>query len=112
MRIALELQYLIEAGWAAGGRLIACTQPRRLAVQVHFTILSSFHSFFFCAVAILYNSVHISQAVSSRVAQEMGVKLGDQVGYTIRFEDVTKQVRLAIHSITSLLCDCFCYDGN
>ncbi|GAU39588.1 hypothetical protein TSUD_384710 [Trifolium subterraneum] len=48
-------QYLIEAGWAAGGRLIACTQPRRLAVQ----------------------------AVSSRVAQEMGVKLGDQVGYTI-----------------------------
>lgn len=58
------MQYLIEAGWASGGRLIACTQPRRLAVQ----------------------------AVSSRVAQEMGVKLGDQVGYTIRFEDVTNQV--------------------
>ncbi|XP_020207289.1 probable pre-mRNA-splicing factor ATP-dependent RNA helicase DEAH9 [Cajanus cajan] len=55
-------QYLKEAGWAAGGRLIACTQPRRLAVQ----------------------------AVASRVAEEMGVKLGDEVGYTIRFEDVTK----------------------
>ncbi|KAK7412419.1 hypothetical protein VNO78_03878 [Psophocarpus tetragonolobus] len=54
-------QYLNEAGWAAGGRLIACTQPRRLAVQ----------------------------AVASRVAQEMGVQLGEQVGYTIRFEDVT-----------------------
>ncbi|KAG4960395.1 hypothetical protein JHK87_037028 [Glycine soja] len=55
-------QYLKEAGWAAGGRLIACTQPRRLAVQ----------------------------AVASRVAEEMGVKLGEEVGYTIRFEDVTK----------------------
>lgn len=28
------LQYLKEAGWAAGGRLIACTQPRWLSVQV------------------------------------------------------------------------------
>ncbi|GJV31319.1 hypothetical protein Tco_1391719, partial [Tanacetum coccineum] len=25
--------YLKEAGWADGGRVIACTQPRRLAVQ-------------------------------------------------------------------------------
>ncbi|XP_050877487.1 probable pre-mRNA-splicing factor ATP-dependent RNA helicase DEAH9 isoform X2 [Lathyrus oleraceus] len=65
-------QYLIEAGWAAGGRLIACTQPRRLAVQ----------------------------AVSSRVAQEMGVKLGDQVGYTIRFEDVTKQDETVLKFVT------------
>ncbi|XP_048331112.2 probable pre-mRNA-splicing factor ATP-dependent RNA helicase DEAH9 [Ziziphus jujuba] len=54
-------QYLKEAGWADGGRVIACTQPRRLAVQ----------------------------AVASRVAEEMGVKLGEEVGYTIRFEDVT-----------------------
>lgn len=32
----LILQYLKEAGWADGGRVIACTQPRRLAVQVMF----------------------------------------------------------------------------
>ncbi|KAL0538193.1 hypothetical protein IC582_027196 [Cucumis melo] len=31
----------------------------------------------------------ISQAVASRVAEEMGVKLGEEVGYTIRFEDLT-----------------------
>ncbi|XP_019175861.1 PREDICTED: probable pre-mRNA-splicing factor ATP-dependent RNA helicase DEAH9 [Ipomoea nil] len=54
-------QYLKEGGWAEGGRMIACTQPRRLAVQ----------------------------AVASRVAEEMGVKLGEEVGYTIRFEDIT-----------------------
>ncbi|XP_042502453.1 probable pre-mRNA-splicing factor ATP-dependent RNA helicase DEAH9 isoform X3 [Macadamia integrifolia] len=56
-------QFLKEAGWAEGGRMIACTQPRRLAVQ----------------------------AVASRVAEEMGVKLGEEVGYTIRFEDLTDQ---------------------
>ncbi|XP_031493685.1 probable pre-mRNA-splicing factor ATP-dependent RNA helicase DEAH9 isoform X2 [Nymphaea colorata] len=55
-------QYLQEAGWASDGRVIACTQPRRLAVQV----------------------------VASRVAEEMGVKLGEEVGYTIRFEDMSK----------------------
>lgn len=54
-------QFLKEAGWAEGGRLIACTQPRRLAVQ----------------------------SVASRVAEEMGVNLGEEVGYTIRFEDQT-----------------------
>lgn len=53
--------YLKEAGWAEGGRLIACTQPRRLAVQT----------------------------VASRVAEEMDVKVGAEVGYSIRFEDVT-----------------------
>lgn len=57
-------QFLKEAGWADGGRVIACTQPRRLAVQ----------------------------AVASRVAEEMGVKLGEEVGYTIRFEDLTDRV--------------------
>ncbi|XP_010686351.2 probable pre-mRNA-splicing factor ATP-dependent RNA helicase DEAH9 isoform X1 [Beta vulgaris subsp. vulgaris] len=54
-------QYLNEAGWSDGGRVIACTQPRRLAVQ----------------------------SVASRIAEEMGVKLGEEVGYVIRFEDVT-----------------------
>lgn len=61
-------QYLKEAGWADGGRVIACTQPRRLAVQ----------------------------SVASRVAEEMGVKLGEEVGYTIRFEDVTNTHRVLL----------------
>ncbi|KAI3928200.1 hypothetical protein MKW98_023801 [Papaver atlanticum] len=55
-------QFLNEAGWAEGGRVIACTQPRRLSVQ----------------------------SVAARVAEEMGVTLGNEVGYTIRFEDLTK----------------------
>ncbi len=25
------VQFLLEAGWSAGGRLIGCTQPRRVA---------------------------------------------------------------------------------
>lgn len=43
------------------GKMIACTQPRRVAAM----------------------------SVAQRVADEMDVKLGDEVGYTIRFEDCT-----------------------
>ncbi|KAA3478963.1 putative pre-mRNA-splicing factor ATP-dependent RNA helicase DEAH9 isoform X2 [Gossypium australe] len=65
-------QFLKEAGWADGGRVIACTQPRRLAVQ----------------------------AVASRVAEEMGVKLGEEVGYTIRFEDISNPDLTGIKFLT------------
>ncbi|KAG8385480.1 hypothetical protein BUALT_Bualt03G0049700 [Buddleja alternifolia] len=65
-------QYLKESGWAEGGRMIACTQPRRLAVQT----------------------------VASRVAEEMGVKLGEEVGYTIRFEDITNNELTRIKFLT------------
>ncbi|KAM7262747.1 hypothetical protein ACFE04_000430 [Oxalis oulophora] len=65
-------QFLKEAGWADANHVIACTQPRRLAVQ----------------------------AVASRVAEEMGVKLGQEVGYTIRFEDVTNADATKIKFLT------------
>ncbi|KAJ7632324.1 P-loop containing nucleoside triphosphate hydrolase protein [Roridomyces roridus] len=54
-------QYLMESGWAANGQVIACTQPRRVAAT----------------------------SVAGRVAAEVGSILGDEVGYTIRFEDVS-----------------------
>lgn len=53
-------QYLHEAGFTKTGK-IGCTQPRRVAAM----------------------------SVAARVAQEMGVKLGHEVGYSIRFEDCT-----------------------
>jgi ATP-dependent RNA helicase DDX35 len=34
-------QYFAEAGWAEGGRMIACTQPRRIAAQVKCTLFCS-----------------------------------------------------------------------
>ncbi|XP_070042314.1 putative pre-mRNA-splicing factor ATP-dependent RNA helicase DEAH9 isoform X3 [Nicotiana tabacum] len=52
--------------------MIACTQPRRLAVQ----------------------------AVASRVAEEMDVKLGEEVGYTIRFEDITNEELTRVKFLT------------
>ena len=54
-------QYLHEAGYSKNGMKIGCTQPRRVAAM----------------------------SVASRVAEEMGVKLGNEVGYAIRFEDNT-----------------------
>lgn len=65
-------QYLMEAGWAAGGRQIAITQPRRISAT----------------------------SVAQRVAQEVGCVLGDEVGYTIRFEDLTDENRTRIKYCT------------
>ncbi|PBP16091.1 ATP-dependent RNA helicase DHX8 [Diplocarpon rosae] len=53
-------QYLAEAGFANNG-LIGCTQPRRVAAM----------------------------SVAKRVSEEVGCELGQEVGYTIRFEDCT-----------------------
>ena len=53
--------------------MIGCTQPRRVAAM----------------------------SVAKRVSDEMGVELGEEVGYAIRFEDVTSSV-----SITPLIFLC------
>jgi HrpA-like RNA helicase len=50
------------AGYGKVGK-IGCTQPRRVAAM----------------------------SVAARVSQEMGVKLGQEVGYSIRFEDCTSE---------------------
>ena len=54
-----------EDGFSKYG-MIGCTQPRRVAAM----------------------------SVAKRVSEEMGVQLGEEVGYSIRFEDVTSKVRL------------------
>eukprot|EP00656_Telonema_subtile_P018829 TRINITY_DN20221_c0_g1_i3.p1 TRINITY_DN20221_c0_g1~~TRINITY_DN20221_c0_g1_i3.p1 ORF type:complete len:896 (+),score=330.60 TRINITY_DN20221_c0_g1_i3:191-2878(+) len=59
-------QYLYESGWCKekeDGKhmMIGCTQPRRVAAM----------------------------SVAKRVSDEMGCKLGNEVGYSIRFEDCT-----------------------
>ncbi|KAL0984209.1 hypothetical protein UPYG_G00138520 [Umbra pygmaea] len=53
-------QYLAEAGYTTRGK-IGCTQPRRVAAM----------------------------SVAKRVSEEYGCRLGQEVGYTIRFEDCT-----------------------
>ena len=55
------LQYLNESGFCKDGIKVGCTQPRRVAAM----------------------------SVAARVADEMDVKLGREVGYSIRFEDCT-----------------------
>ena len=56
-------QFLHEDGYARGGQMIGCTQPRRVAAM----------------------------SVAKRVSEEMEVPLGDEVGYAIRFEDCTSR---------------------
>lgn len=55
-------QFLHASGaFTSDGKMVACTQPRRVAATT----------------------------VALRVAEEMGVSVGDEVGYSIRFEDMT-----------------------
>ncbi|KJX93512.1 pre-mRNA-splicing factor ATP-dependent RNA helicase-like protein cdc28 [Zymoseptoria brevis] len=54
-------QFLYEEGYCKDGMKVGCTQPRRVAAM----------------------------SVAARVAEEVGVKLGNEVGYAIRFEDAT-----------------------
>jgi len=55
-------QYLHESGITDAGK-VGCTQPRRVAAM----------------------------SVAARVSQERGTELGGEVGYAIRFEDVTSE---------------------
>ena len=58
------VQYLYEEGFNQQGdqtKLIGCTQPRRVAAE----------------------------SVAKRVSEEVGCKIGETVGYTIRFDDKT-----------------------
>lgn len=54
-------RFLMDAGFASGGAVIACTQPRRVAATT----------------------------VAARVAAELGCTLGEEVGYSVRFDDCT-----------------------
>ncbi|XP_047663327.1 probable ATP-dependent RNA helicase DHX35 [Tachysurus fulvidraco] len=65
-------QYLLEAGWAAEGKVIGVTQPRRVAAT----------------------------SVAARVAEERGAFLGHEVGYTIRFDDCSDPQATRIKFLT------------
>lgn len=62
-------QYLVEDGYAKLGKIV-CTQPRRVAAM----------------------------SVATRVAEEMGVKLGQEVGYSIRFENATSEKTILLYA--------------
>jgi ATP-dependent RNA helicase DDX35 len=65
-------QYLHEMGWTNSNFSVCCTQPRRVAAT----------------------------AVAERVAVEMGCRLGEEVGYSIRFDDSTSEDKTKIKFLT------------
>jgi ATP-dependent RNA helicase DHX8/PRP22 len=67
-------QYLIEAGFLIRGKIV-CTQPRRVAAV----------------------------SVATRVAEEFGCEIGQEVGYKIRFEDVTSPTTIIKYMTDGIL---------
>mmetsp|Transcript_15576 Transcript_15576/g.31866 ORF Transcript_15576/g.31866 Transcript_15576/m.31866 type:complete len:1000 (-) Transcript_15576:304-3303(-) len=67
-------QYLHEVGYSELGK-IGCTQPRRVAAM----------------------------SVAARVAEEMNVRLGHEVGYSIRFENCTSKKTLIQYMTDGML---------
>ncbi|KKA30072.1 hypothetical protein TD95_005034 [Thielaviopsis punctulata] len=68
-------QYLHEAGYTKDGKKVGCTQPRRVAAM----------------------------SVAARVAEEMAVKLGNEVGYSVRFEDQTSDKTIVKYMTDGML---------
>ena len=68
-------QFLHETGYTRDGKMVACTQPRRVAAM----------------------------SVAARVAEEMGVRLGRECGYSIRFEDCTSDATVVKYMTDGML---------
>lgn len=68
-------QFLHEAGYTKDGMKVGCTQPRRVAAM----------------------------SVAARVAEEMGVRLGRECGYSIRFEDCTSDATVLKYMTDGML---------
>lgn len=68
-------QFLVEAGFAKPGRGVVVTQPRRVAAM----------------------------SVALRVSQEFDVELGEEVGYTIRFEDKSSEATVLTYMTDGML---------
>lgn len=77
-------QYLFEDGYGHKGHRIAVTQPRRVAAM----------------------------SVAKRVADEMGVKLGAEVGFTIRFEDMSSDKTVVKYCTDGMLLKEFLMEPN
>lgn len=76
-------QYMAEMGFTAQG-IIGCTQPRRVAAM----------------------------SVAKRVAEEFGCRLGQEVGYTIRFEDCTSPETVIKYMTDGMLMREYLMDGD
>jgi ATP-dependent RNA helicase DHX8/PRP22 len=77
-------QYMVELGLAKRRGIIGCTQPRRVAAV----------------------------SVAKRVAEEYGCALGEQVGYSIRFEDVTSPDTVSMLMLTDKRRAASCSDSH
>ena len=69
-------QFLVDARYTTNeNKMVVCTQPRRVAAM----------------------------SVAKRVAEEMDVKIGEEVGYSIRFEECTSSKTIMKYATDGML---------
>jgi pre-mRNA-splicing factor ATP-dependent RNA helicase DHX15/PRP43 len=68
-------QFLLSNGFLIDQKMVVCTQPRRVAAM----------------------------SVAKRVAEEMDVKIGEEVGYSIRFEECTSAKTIMKYATDGML---------
>lgn len=85
-------QFLHEAGWTDNGKVIACTQV------IH--TLSLLLSYIFLTQLFKKPRRLAAVSVAKRVAEEMRVKLGNEVGYMIRFDNCSSPTNTRILYMT------------
>lgn len=75
-------QYIVEAG-LNGGKIVGCTQPRRVAAI----------------------------SVATRVAEEYGCRVGEEVGFSVRFNDRTSNRTIIKYMTDGMLMREYLLDG-
>ena len=75
-------QYIVEAG-LNGGKMVGCTQPRRVAAI----------------------------SVATRVAEEVGCRVGEEVGFSVRFNDRTSSRTVIKYMTDGMLMREYLADG-
>jgi len=75
-------QFLVDAGYTTNNeKMVVCTQPRRVAAM----------------------------SVAKRVAEEMDVQIGEEVGYSIRFEECTSRKTIMKYATDGITPRTGCY---
>lgn len=98
---------VLERSWMGGGWTddsVHAAEAISCSGMMHYRFILRWRILCLLVLVLCNNwSFFCVQSVASRVSEEMGVKLGEEVGYTIRFEDITDTVSIYASCVLTLV---------